>query len=181
MDASIKSLYEDKTYKRLAELAKIRQSDITSSCNQIDRHARSLSRTAAVLRVVIIILGAFVATNGIPDDVVKDLGLVQNIKAWVKMAFTAFGVLIAIAAGLEGFFKFEKNGAALKALASKCQSFSRQFMAEFDLRQDPNNYEVTINSLKELVRIQNEKLNEVQKEAADLGLTLVIQKYDIEP
>src|SRR5574341_680040 len=166
-------LYNDPTYKELAELAQLRQNDLSISGARIASRALVLSRTALVLRVVIIFLGALVAAKGITEQLIIEHPAIKEFKMMVDVSLALFGIIITVAAGIEAAFKCERRGAMLNALATKCQSYSRQFMSDFSISENPNDIKATINATKKMLKLQDEKLSEIQKEAADLGVNLI--------
>jgi hypothetical protein len=81
-------LYNDPTYKELAELAQLRQNDLSISCAHIASRALLLSRMALILRVVIIFLGALVAAQGISDQLMIEHTAIKDFKMknWLKFS-----------------------------------------------------------------------------------------------
>lgn len=166
-------LYSDPTYKELAELAQLRQNDLSISCTRIASRALLLSRMALIFRVVIIFLGALVAAQGITDQLMIEHPAIKDFKMIIDVLLALFGIIITVAAGIEAAFKCERRGAMLNVLATKCQSYSRQFMSDFSISENPNDTKGTIDAIKKLLKLQDEKLAEIQQETAELGLNLI--------
>ena len=102
-----------------------RQSELHDVAELIAKTAYDFSRYGNYLRIVTITLGAITAAKGVAD---KLFGVDNELNI---VAFSLLGSCIAVAAGIEAAFKFEKRGAELTVLAASCQATVREIDSEW--------------------------------------------------
>jgi hypothetical protein len=93
-----------------------RQTELHNLAKVLSEKAETLAKQGATSRVITIVLGTVVATQGVADKIVGEGS------TGVLLTYTIFGVLIAAISGLEAAFKTESRSAELKLLAATCQS-----------------------------------------------------------
>src|SRR5262245_55105808 len=94
------------------------------------RDAERNSLFAAIGKVVLILLGAFVATR----EVASQLFGASNI--WNIVIFTLVGLAISVIAGLDAAFKWTQSSSDLKSLAATCQIARQDCESELQIALD---------------------------------------------
>ena len=154
-----------------------RQEELHRIAELLARSARVAGRRAASAKVIIIVLGAFVATNGVATNLWGE----QSVA--VIITYTLAGLFIAAISGLEAAFKVETRAAGLRALAAYCQTTIWQTDTEWrksvgspDLMSgDFVNEQARLNSARTLLDRQDQVLGEVQSKAAELGMNITFE------
>ena len=93
-----------------------RQKELHNLAQVLSESAQKLGWTGSVGRVAVIVLGAFVATQGVAESIVG------SANRTVLVLYAACGLIIAAISGLEAASKTESRSAELKLLAATCQS-----------------------------------------------------------
>ena len=122
---------------------------------------------SAIGKVVLIFLGAFVTTKEVANQL---LGATNGINIVI---FTLAGLLVAVIAGLESAFKWEKSATELKSLAGTCQKYIREgkyrlakvHLMEFDEKRQE--------AIEALVDDVNKHLEDIYEKSATLGINVV--------
>lgn len=127
------------------------------------------SKFSAIGKVVLIFLGAFVATKEAASQLLGANSIANTL------IFTVAGLLIAVIAGLDAAFKWEKASADLKSLAATCRINMRE--GESELQKA---YEITTDndkrdSLEKLVDELTDKLDDIYIKAATLGINIALE------
>ena len=131
------------------------------------RAAEINSLLSAVGKVVLIFLGAFVTTREVANQ------LLGANSGFTLVIFTFAGVLIAVIAGLEAAFKWEKSAVELKSLAGSCQKEIRDGTYQLHkahLLEIDGEKCVAIEKIIDLV---NEHLDDIYTKSATLGINVV--------
>src|SRR6516165_8811073 len=79
------------------------------------RDAERNSLLGATGKVVLILLGAFVATKEVANQ------LFGASNAWNIVIYTLVGLAVSVIAGLDAAFKWTQSSSDLKSLAATCQ------------------------------------------------------------
>src|SRR5262249_43750490 len=127
------------------------------------------SRKSTLVKVLLIILGALVATKGVADNFMVDITKYIHPMV-VALVYTLIGVAIAIAAGIDSFFEFSKKASALALLTSDARSRSRHYMSEVDAVASTENQEAS----RRIVEEMNKDLESIYRKAAELGIDLAL-------
>ena len=152
-----------------------RQKELHHAADIIASSAQRLRRASALSKVVIIILGAIAATSGAATQIAGE----KSVS--VTIIYTAVGLLIATVGGIEAAFKFGDRGAELTTLAATCQSTLREidsrWKKEVGSTVDPTAQE---EAKKALLDTQDQKLNEIQENAAKLNVNITLKLRELE-
>lgn len=121
---------EDQTLRGEEKMSNDRMGEIQGSINdrQLELHgvtdilankAGQLARVTLVSKVILILLGAVVATRETANQIISaESGAIIAL-------YTLLGLVIAVVAGLEAAFKWETRSAELRVLATACRSTVR--------------------------------------------------------
>jgi hypothetical protein len=154
----------------LQEGISTRQSELKHVADILARAAQKYMRIAAWVRVILISLGAFAATQSAWEQVFA------GYRANSFIVFTLLGVVIAVLAGLEAAFKFEARGTELNLLAASCQSTVRKTDAtwykQVGIAENPND---RVTGAMQLIELQDTKLSEIQEKAAAIGVNITLE------
>lgn len=151
-----------------------RQAELHDVAELVAKTAHRFSMLGNILRVTTITLGAIIAAKGVADNIFG------GANQFNLVAFSLFGVCIAVAGGIEAAFKYEKRGAELTILAASCQSTVREIDSEWrksigsiydsDLREEG----------RKLISLADERLSKVQETAAQLGVNIALKMYELQ-
>jgi hypothetical protein len=131
--------------------------------------ARAKGSIASVAKTITISLGAFTATNAVAA---KLWGADNRL---LIILYTMTGLAIAAVSGLEAAFKLESRAAALRTLATNCQSTIWQIDSEWRKSigsvssSDFQSEEARSQAARLLLDRQDQVLADVQSKAAALG------------
>lgn len=154
----------------LQEGISTRQSELKNVADILARAAQKNMRIAAWVRVMLISLGAFAATQSAWEQAFT--GYKEN----AFIIFTLLGVVIAVLAGLEAAFKFEAKGTELNLLAASCQSTVRRtdstWYKQVGIAPNPND---RVTGAMQLIELQDTKLSEIQEKAAAIGVNITLE------
>jgi uncharacterized membrane protein YraQ (UPF0718 family) len=143
-----------------------RQVDLNATLLTLEKYAANNSYWAKRIRVAIIFLGAFAATNAVADKVAGN-----NYTSLVTVLYSLTGLLIATLAGIEVAFGFQKKSADLRILAAECQSCILDI--DCKIPQDPKaSIEERVKAVNDLLALQNKTLKEIQGKAAEIGVNI---------
>lgn len=92
-----------------------RQQELQGVTDILARSARQLSRRGMASKVILVLLGALVATR---ETATQIFGASNNGAA---VTYALLGTAVAVVAGLDAAFKWDTRGAELTALAARCQ------------------------------------------------------------
>jgi hypothetical protein len=154
-----------------------RQRELHNVTDILARRARQATIRSDVSRVVVILLGAVVATR----EAANQIAGAGNTVAIVVYAL--FGVLIAAVAGLQAAFKWETSAADLRLLAATCQSTVRFVDSQWQKdigtasSSDPMG---RLEAARKLIDLQDAKLTEVQAKAAEVGVNITLEVRELE-
>ncbi len=127
----------------------------------LSKHARNMSRCSAIATVLVIVLGAFVGTKAVMDNL---LGATNMVDALI---YAPAGLLIAVLSGLESTFKWSSQAAELRQIAAKCRR--SEHAIDIGLRTiHTNDLEAAMTLLKQA----NAILDEIESEAFKIGCDL---------
>lgn len=141
------------------------------AAEQIAKIAHRITITANILKLTSIILGAVTATKSTFDIIVGAHSQTS------LLLFAILGLTITIVAGVEATFKLEKRGAELILLASAYQSSARSVDSEWRKYIGSNPDTDQRDAAREIISTVDKKLNEMQAEAAKLGVNLALDRY----
>src|SRR3954453_16199834 len=97
-----------------------RQQELQIVTDLLAKEAQKMATLASIIKVSLILLGAFVATREVANQILGTSNLAPII------IYTVIGLLITILAGLEAAFKWEGKSTELRTLAALCQATLRQ-------------------------------------------------------
>ncbi len=117
-------------------------------------------------KVLLIFLGAFVATK----EVASQLFGANNTANIV--IFTLAGLVIAVIAGLDAAFKWEKASADLKGLAAACRVSILNGRSELQKALGLPTDEEKRDALEKLLDSLNKNLNDIYSKSATLGINV---------
>lgn len=117
-------------------------------------------------KVLLIFLGAFVATK----EVASQLFGANNTANIV--IFTLAGLVIAVIAGLDAAFKWEKASADLKSLAAACRVGILNGRSELQKALGQPTDEEKRDALEKLLDSLNKNLNDIYSKSATLGINV---------
>ncbi len=151
-----------------------RQSELQGVTNILAAKAQKIVKISAAAKVIIILLGAIVATRE-----TANLWAGEN-NLPVSIIYTVLGVTIAVVAGLEAAFKWERRAAELRILAATCQSTVRQVDSQWQKEVGPAAGAEREAAAIKLMELQDDKLTEVQSKAAELGVNITLEIREIQ-
>jgi len=143
-----------------------RQTELHNLAKVLSEKAETLAKQGAASRVMTIVLGAIVATQGVADKVVGE-GSTS-----VLLTYTIIGVLIAAISGLEAAFKTESRSAELKLLAATCQSTIWRTDTEWQKSIGSGASPNPVVDAQKLLEMQDQVLTEIHTKAAQLGINI---------
>ena len=91
----------------------------------ISQRGGRILRTASVSKLLIVVLGALIATRAISDGVITTLNIGQDTPTYILsivIPYTMLSVAIAILAGIDSAFKFGETGAEVNYLKIRCSA-----------------------------------------------------------
>jgi hypothetical protein len=143
--------------------------ELSNAGASLAKDAEWNSKFSAIGKVLLIFLGAFVATK----EALNQL-LGANSTANI-LIITVAGLAISVIAGLDAAFKWEKASADLKGLATTCQISKKG--GESELQKA---YEITTDNdkrdaLEKLVDNLTKNLEDIYVNAATLGINIVLE------
>jgi hypothetical protein len=161
---------EGSKIEMLQEGISTRQAELQRVASILAGAAHRFKRNAAWIRVLLIICGAFAATQSAWDQAFS------AYKANSFLVFTGLGVLITALAGIESAFKFETKGAELNLLAASCHSMVRKTDATWYKQVGiAKCAEEQVAGAMSLIELQDAKLSEIQEKAATSGVNIVLE------
>jgi hypothetical protein len=143
-----------------------RQMELHNLADVLSEHAQKLGKTGGIGRVLIIILGAFVATQGVSETIFES----ENHAALIT--YTICGLLIAALSGIEAAFKTESRSAELKLLAATCQSTIWKTDSEWQKSIGSGLAENPTLAARNLLDTQDQVLADIHIRAAQLGINI---------
>ncbi|PSB17500.1 hypothetical protein C7B65_18295 [Phormidesmis priestleyi ULC007] len=162
-------------------MVSIRQQECAALADLLSKEGQSLLGRAKLPKIIIIVLGALVATNTVAELVMINLKSPETVKQVVMIIYTCLGVVISVTAALDVAFRFEEKASKLMALSSSCLDYNRNFMIDFKRNVDKQKPEVTIVKLEALIDSQNQNLANIHSSAIELGVNSIriANKYKI--
>jgi hypothetical protein len=127
------------------------------------------SKFSAIGKVVLIILGAVVATK----DVANQLWSANNIAN--TLIFTLAGLVIAVIAGLQAGFKWEQSATELKGLAGSCQKNIREGNYQLHRVQFMETDGEKRTELEKTIETLNKNLDEIYSKSEALGINVPLE------
>lgn len=151
----------------------IKQHDDYENCGNILRiEVRKSSKRGTSIKIILIVLGALVATEGIIDQLMVDYESNRVLNNIVLVVFTLIGLSISILAGFEAAFKYAEKAAGLRMLSGQIQGNLRDSMSESAFSFYMPKFEEAMISLRQTIKEQNKKLSQIYEKAATFGLDL---------
>jgi hypothetical protein len=127
------------------------------------------SKFSAIGKIVLIFLGAFVATKEVANQF---LGANSGLNTLI---FTVAGLVIATVAGLDAAFKWDKTSADLKGLSVTCQINKRDGESELQKALQITSEDEKRAALEKIMDTLTHNLDEVCAKAATLGINIVLE------
>jgi len=146
-----------------------RQRELHTVADILARRAERVTKTANFTKVILILLGAFTATQGTADQ------LLGQSNATKIIAYTVAGLLIAALAGLEAAFKFDARAAELRLMAADCQSAIRAVDSQWQKEIGGGESYEPVEEARGLIDLQDAKLAEIQQRAAKSGVNITLE------
>jgi hypothetical protein len=143
-----------------------RQQELQHVADILAKNANTLPRRGMVSKVLLVLLGALVATRGTANQV---LGISNNGTA---MVYALLGTTVAVVAGLEAAFKWEARGADMTTLAARCQAATRSVDSRWIRQVNSAADAEKMAGALDLIEMQDARLAEVQERAAALGVNI---------
>jgi len=167
--------------KELADMVSIRQQECAALSDLLSTKGQLILRRAKLPKIIIIVLGALVATNAVADLVMVNLKSPEMVKQVVMIIYACVGVIISITAALDVTFQLEEKAFKLMSLSSLCLDYNRNYMVDFKRNIDRQKPEVTIAKLEALIDSQNQNLANIHNQAIELGVNSIsiANKYKI--
>ncbi len=146
-----------------------RQQELHGVTDILAKSARQLSRRGMVSKVILVLLGALVATR---ETATQIFGSSNNGAA---VTYALLGTAVAVVAGLDAAFKWDTRGAELTALAARCQAAIRSVDSRWHRQVGSATGDEQAAGALDLLEIQDERLAEAQERAAALGVNLTVE------
>ena len=161
----------DKQLADYKQMVILRQEECVAIADALDARALDLSRKATLSRVILIVLGAVVATKSAVELAMLP-GAPEPVAKVVTVLFLLLGVVISVVAGMQAAFRYDTKVGELRSLSGVCRSYDKRFMANFKRDVDPGQPEVTLARLESLIELQNEAIDGVRRQIASLGVDI---------
>ena len=169
MSEQISSFDQELTeYKRMVTL---RQGECLAIAHVLDSEAANLSRKATASRITLIVLGAVVATKSAIELTMLP-GAPRPVSQVVTVVFLLLGVIISVIAAMQAAFRYESKVGELRSLSSVCNSYDRRFMTDYKRYVNPEDQAVTLARLQALVELQDDAIDSIRRQVANLGVDL---------
>jgi len=138
------------------------------------------SKRGTSTKIILITLGALVATKGIIDQLM--IGYKPNTIAnqIVLIIFTLIGLIISIVASLETAFKYAEKAAGLRILSAQVQTNIRKGEVNKAISYHNAEFKEAMDGLKKGIIEQNDKLSEIYDKAASFGIDLASKQISLE-
>ncbi len=151
-----------------------RQRELQIVTDLLAKEAQKIATHASIIKVCLILLGAFVAIREVASQI---LG---TSSPTIVIIFTVTGLLISVLAGLEAAFKWEGKSIELRTLAALCQATLRQVDSQW-YKEVGNISEERLkeDAAQKLLELQDTKLAEIQAKASALGVNITITVRDL--
>jgi hypothetical protein len=135
--------------------------------------AQRVAARARISKVVLIFLGALVATRETANQVFGDADV------GAAVFYTLVGLGVAVLAGLEAAFRWESRGAELKSLSAACQATVRSVDSQWHKEVGSAEGPERVRAALTLLELQDAKLTDVQSRAADLGVNITLEVREL--
>ena len=156
-----------------------RQHECDMMATLCERSAKSKAKAQGTINIVLIILGALVATNSVAELIMMTQKAPMWVQNMVLALYTIIGLLISILAVLQSQSKIQQ----IKSLSASYREYSPKFMGDYlEYKFNPNPNEA-IAAIEVLIRQQDEILKELRNRAIeidDLNLSDVNVSYRLE-
>ena len=154
-----------------------RQQELHRIAGILATAAQTGGRRAAIGKVLVIVLGAFVATQAVAAKLWGDTNM------YITIIYTLAGLLIAAVTGVEAAFKTESRSSALKALATRCQitifQIDTQWQKSVGWYQEASGDSAIedgrIKAAQALLEMQDQTLNDAASKATELGVNVAYE------
>ena len=151
-----------------------RQYELQNVTDILASKAELVAKRALISKVVLIFLGALVATRETASQILPP----DHIA--IIILYTLMGLIIAVIAGLEAAFKWETRAAELRTLAAICQSTLRTVDSQWQKEIGTTSGEEKIAAAQKLLDLQDSNLSEVQTKAASLGVNITLEVRELQ-
>jgi hypothetical protein len=165
------------TEKKLHDLIQLRLQDAKATMVQLQPLASRWSRGASLIRGLLILLGALVATASFAEQAGAAFLEGEEAMMILQIAYTIGGVLVTFLAGLETAFKIPEKAVGLRTLHADAAAGVRRYMAAPFLIEESDEV-ARAAGLRSVVAAQNEELATLQRKAADLDVELRLDTVD---
>ncbi|HET9587980.1 MAG TPA: hypothetical protein VFO91_04240 [Anaerolineales bacterium] len=143
-----------------------RQTELHNLAKILSQKAEILAKQGAASRVITIVLGAIVATQGVAEKIAGEGS------PGILLTYTVIGVLIAAISGLEAAFRTESRSAELKLLAATCQSTIWRTDTQWQKSIGSGISPEPVVEAQKLLEMQDQVLTEIHTKAAQLGINI---------
>lgn len=152
-----------------------RQQELNATLLSLEKIASRQYNWAKFIRIAIIFLGAFAATKAAADQL-----LAGGNPVYGTILYSFIGLLIATLGGVEASFWFQKKATDLRTLAADCNS--RILDIDCKIPQDAESQvEDRLESVWEILELQNKSLKEIQSRAAEIGVNITRNARKMKP
>lgn len=148
-----------------------RQDELSSVQAALESAAASASRISKLIKIAVILLGAFAATREVADRLYPP-DVSPRAHWWVIGLYTFFGLAITVLGSIAATFRYESRAAELNVLAAECNSHLLNIDCQLPKEGDTAPLAEQIGAAHKLILLQNEKISEIQGKAAKLGLSV---------
>ena len=159
-------------FKDLSNLVNERRNDYQRCSGVLKKEVEMSSRRGTYSKIILIILGALVATKGIVDQLMVDYKSNKLVNNSVLICFTLIGLAISIIAGFETAFKYSEKAAGLRILSAEVQANLRKGVTNQAFNFYTQDFQEAMNDLKNTISELNDKLGEIYDKATSFGLDL---------
>lgn len=152
-----------------------RQNELRNLVAILGKQAQRLQFTSNALKVATIVLSAVSTAKGVVD---KIYGADDHR---TLLVFTLIGIITTVALGFEASFKLEKRAAELNLLSASAQATVINVDSEWRKNiGSMNNSERREAAARDLLTLQDSKLQEIHQKAASNGLNVTLQVRSLE-
>ena len=127
------------------------------------------SLLAAIGKVVLILLGAFVTTK----EVASQLFGASNV--WNIVIYTLVGLAISVIAGLDAAFKWTQSSSDLKSLAATCQIARQDCESGLEKALAIKDDDAKQAALENIVDSMTKNLDDIYTKAATFGINIALE------
>lgn len=144
-----------------ATLSHLRELDYVEK--RLAKIGNRLALISGLCKTSLIIFGAVIATKEVTSQFVGK-------STFITIAYTIIGLLIAVIAGLEAAFKWEKKSGEISNIATTSRTIKRDYIFKLTEVFANTNKTDTLNTLKEIIKSLDVKISNIQAEVSKFGV-----------